>query len=236
MLNRGFRMSILKIEVEPREELGTRESNRLRKTGFIPVVLYSEGKLGLNLKLDGHKWERYITGKLNLVELTFPDGKSEFAAPREIQKDPLSQAILHVDFQGVKMDTAAEFNVAVIFTGIPEGTKEGGVKTVTSGYVAVECLPSKVPDSISIDISHLNIGQNVSAGELEMPEDVTLLSDPSMVLVSVAAVRQTAEDIEAEEALEAAAAAAAAAAEGEEGEAPAEGEKADEKPDSDSKE
>ena len=114
-------MAIIKIDVEPREETGTHAARRLRKSGVIPGVLYSYGNPATTLKLDGHKWSKFLTDQLNLVNLQFPDGASQIAAPRDIQRDPLSQEVIHVDFQGVKMDETAEFHVLVLFEGIPAG-------------------------------------------------------------------------------------------------------------------
>jgi len=191
-------MSILSINVETREKVGSRACNKLRLSGFIPVVLYSDGNPAVSLQLDTKKWGRYITEQLHLVELVLPDGKKSFAAPREIQKDPMTQAVLHVDFQGVKLDEAAEFNVAVDFTGIPVGVKDGGVTTISSEHVTVECLPTDVPDTIPIDISHLRVGQALMAGDLVLPEGIKLISDRAMVLVSITAVRQVVEEVVAE--------------------------------------
>jgi len=210
-------MDILKVTVEPREELGSRASQKLRKEGFIPANLYSHGQPAKNIKLDSNKWERHIDESLNLVSIEFPDGGSQIAAVREIQRDPLSQSINHIDFLGVSMDETIEFSVSLDFQGTALGTKEGGVLTISSEMVAVECNPINVPDSISVDISELEIGDSISAGQITLPEKVKLASDPAMTLVSVTAIRVVEEDIPEEP------------AEGEElaeGEEPAEGEEA----------
>lgn len=215
-------MAILKLTAEPRDETGTRAVRALRASGFIPANLYSEGKPSTLLKLDGARWTKALADELHLVALEIDGGASHTVAVREIQRDPLTQEILHVDFQGVKMDVAMQFTVRVEFLGTPEGVKIGGIQSVSRDHVEVECLPADVPESLSIDVSGLGMGESVNAGALTIPEGVKLLSDPQMVLVSIVAPRaaaeeeKPAEEVEAEE---------KEAEEKEEGEAPKEAEK-----------
>jgi large subunit ribosomal protein L25 len=219
-------MAILKVNVEPREETGTRASRKLRDSGFIPANLYSHGDDAKSIKLDSHKWSRYFTDALNLVTLEFPDGASQVVAVREIQRDPMSQTISHIDFLGVRMDEKIKFDISLNYEGIAEGTKEGGVLTISSEMVAVECSPTDVPDSITVDITELKIGDSINAGDITMPDKVELASDPAMTLVSVTTVRIVEEE-EPEEPAE-------GEAEGVEGEEKPEGEAgAAEKTDSD---
>ncbi len=182
-------MAILRLAAEPREDVGSRAAARLREAGYIPANLYSKGQPSTLLKLEASSWSKHLTDQLNLVRLEFPDGGDQVVALKEIQRDPMTQEVIHVDFLGVKMDEAVEFHVLVKFEGTPEGVKEGGVRTISSEYVMVECLPTDVPDSIPIDISHLKIGDSVTAGQLQLPENVKLVSDPAVVLASVATVR-----------------------------------------------
>ena len=203
-------MAIIKLQAEPREETGTPAMRRLREAGFIPANLYSHGQPSTLLKLNETTWSKHLTDQLNLVNIEFPDGSLQVAAPREIQRDPLTQNVIHVDFLGVRMDEKIEFNVKIDFKGIPEGVKEGGVRSISSDYVAVSCFPTDVPESISVDISALNIGDSLSAGDLVMPENVELVTDTASNLVSVSAIRISEEDLEP-----------TAVAEGEEGEAEA---------------
>jgi len=189
-------MAMIKLQAEPRDETGTREMHRLRNSGYIPANLYSHGQPSTLLKLNTATWSKHLTDQLNLVTIEFPDGENQIAAPREIQRDPLTQDILHVDFLGVRMDEKIEFNVKIDFEGIPEGVKEGGVRSIASEYVTVSCFPTDVPESISIDISELRIGDGLSARDLTMPENVELVTDPAVNLISVSAIRISEEDLE----------------------------------------
>jgi len=208
-------MAIIKLQAESREETGSKASRRLRDAGFIPASLYAHGNDPTLLKLDAKEWMKHLTDQLNLVNIEF--GKNEqVAAVREIQRDPMSQDALHVDFYAVKMDEVTSFNVKLEFTGSPIGIANGGVRAISNDYVDVECLPTDVPDLIEVNTEDLDIGHAITAGDIVLPENVKLQSDPSMVLISVTAVRMVLpEDEEPVEAVP----------EGEEGEAaPAEGE------------
>jgi large subunit ribosomal protein L25 len=198
-------MEIMKLAVEPREQTGTRAARLLRQSGYIPAILYSSAQPTENLKLSAGMWSKHLTDQLNLVNLEFPDGATQMAALREIQRDPLTLDVLHVDLLRVRMDEATEFHVFLDYQGTPQGVKDGGVRTVLSEYLMVECLPSDVPDSIPVDISALKIGESLHAEHVTLPDGVKLLTDPAVTLISVAAVRVV-EEVKPVEAVEAEAA------------------------------
>jgi len=182
-------MEIMKLAVEPRQETGTRAARLLRQSGYIPAILYSSAQPTESLKLSAGMWSKHLTEQLNLVNLEYPDGNTQMVALREIQRDPLTQHVLHVDFLRVRMDEATEFHVFLDYQGTPQGVKDGGVPTLLSEYLMVECLPSDVPDSIPVDISALKIGESLHARDVILPDGVKLLADPAVTLVSIAAVR-----------------------------------------------
>ena len=182
-------MAILKLTAQPREGTGTRAVRAMRASGFIPANLYSDGQPSTLLKLETAQWAKALGQELHLVALEIEGGATQTVTLREIQRDPITQEILHVDLQRVKMDVAMQFAVRVEFVGTPEGVKVGGIQSVASDHVDVECLPSDVPDSLSFDISGLMIGDSVAAGALQLPDGVRLVSDPHMVLASVVAAR-----------------------------------------------
>ena len=182
-------MAILKLTAEPRTETGSRASRVLRATGFIPAVLYSHGQPTAVLKLNGMAWSKALGDEVHLVMLEVPGVKPQVATVREIQRDPLSQEIIHVDLLRIEMDEAVHFAVRVDFTGTPQGAKDGGVTQILTDHIEVECLPSKVPDLVQLDIADLNIGDSLHASQVALPEGVKLITDPGVVLVSVTAVR-----------------------------------------------
>ena len=217
-------MAILKLSADARLETGTRASRALRATGFIPANLYSHGQAPTALKLHSMSWTKALSEEVHLVMLDVPGQKPQVATLREIQRDPLSQQIIHVDLLRIEMDETVQFSVKVDYFGVPKGTKEGGVTQILSSHIEVECLPTNVPDIIRVDISDLDIGGSIHARQLVMPDQVKLITEPDVTLVSVAMVRLVVEkeEVAPTEAVEGEAA-------GEEGEKT---EKAEERPSS----
>jgi large subunit ribosomal protein L25 len=183
-------MAILKLAAEQRQEIGTRASRALRASGFIPGNLYSHGNTPTALKLASLAWTKALADELHLVMLDIPGLKPQVATIREIQRDPLSQEIVHVDLLHVEMDEAVRFQVRVEFKGVPVGVKDGGVTQVLTSHIEVECLPTNVPGNFSLDISELKVGDSLHARELTMPEGVRMVTEPDVTLVSLALVRQ----------------------------------------------
>ena len=188
-------MSILKLKAETREEVGSRASVRIRDGGYIPANLYSHGDPSTPLKLQMNLWSKALAEEFNLVTLQLP-GREQLATVKEIQREPLSQRIIHIDLQGIKMDEPIEFSVKIEFTGTPKGLKGGGVLSISSDHVNVLSLPKDLPDHLTCEISHLDIGQSISARDLALPEEITLVSDPALTLASVLLVRIVVEEPE----------------------------------------
>jgi large subunit ribosomal protein L25 len=182
-------MAIIKLAATQRQEIGSRASQSMRVSGFIPAILYAHGKPAIPLKLDSLSWSKALETELHLVMLDVSGEKPQTATVREVQRDPMSQDIIHIDLLKIEMDEAVHFSVKVNFTGTPIGTKEGGVTQVLTSHIEVECLPTNVPDFISVDITHLDLGSSLHARDLTIPENVKLITEPDVTLVSVAAVR-----------------------------------------------
>ena len=114
---------------------------------------------------------------------------------RELQTDSLTGEMIHIDFQRILMDQKVKVMVPIELEGEAEGVKtEGGLVDFVTREVEVECLPGQIPQRITLDVTPLHIGQHVEAGELEMPEGVSLHVDPERVIVSLA-VRRVVEEV-----------------------------------------
>ncbi|HHW39605.1 MAG TPA: 50S ribosomal protein L25/general stress protein Ctc [Syntrophomonadaceae bacterium] len=202
----------LRAEVRPR---GTKGGLRaLRNKGMLPAVVY--GKEVGNLLVQCSEKElasiiaRHSIGG-TLINLEVVNGSDQGKAPylvmiREVQRDPIKQKLMHVDFYQVSLTEEIETEIPVHLIGEAPGVKEGGVLQHLLREVTVSCLPSKLPERLEADISGLGIGDQLTVGDLELPEGVKVLDDPDAIIVSV--VAPVAEEPEAgEEAAEAAEAA-----------------------------
>jgi large subunit ribosomal protein L25 len=176
------------IEVEPREETGKNANRRSRARGKIPAVVYGGGKESVSIEVNrktlvdtmkGHKGE-------NPIFLLKLGDKERHAMIRNMQVDPLSRQVIHIDFQRVLLDQKIRIAVPVELVGTPVGVKvEGGILDFVTREVHVECLPGQIPKHLEVDVTEMHIGEHVVAKDLQLPEGVVLLDEPDKVLASL---------------------------------------------------
>jgi large subunit ribosomal protein L25 len=199
------------VEAAARAKRGKNEARRLRATGKVPAVLYG-GKgnaitLALNAKQLGAIF-RSESGHNTLFQVDL-SGKHEPAILKDWLVDPVTGNLLHVDLLRVAMDVRMRVKVPVHTFGEPTGVKQqGGVFEIVTREVEIECLPAEIPTEFRADVSGLMLGQQLRAGELPIPPNMKLVTDPDRVLAHVVALR-----VEEEKPVDAVAADAAAPAE-----------------------
>ena len=193
-------MSEPTVTVRLREQTGKNANRRLRAGGEIPAVIYGGSADSAAIRVDGKLVQGLIReGGENAVFLLELEGtgQTRHTMIRDLQWNPLTGALVHIDFQRVKMDQEVHVSVPVEVVGVPDGVRnEGGLLEFITREVSVICLPGDIPVSIELDVSSLHIGQHVEAGELVLPEAVTLNDDETKVIVSVAAARVVEEEEE----------------------------------------
>ncbi len=171
-----------------RTEFGSAVTRRLRKTGQVPGVLYTEGGETVSFHISHHDLYKAIQGaaaKTAVFEVAVGDDGSVPALLKDWQLNPVRNEILHVDFQQVDLKVAVQAAVPIILTGMAEGVKEGGVLDQSLHEVMVEALPDLIPEGIEIDVSDLEVGGVRLFSELQAPEGVTLLGEDETVVASV---------------------------------------------------
>ena len=158
-------MSEPTIRVEQREGTGTGHARKLRQAGWIPAIVYGGGKDPVSIKVERTTFLDLLrqTGSENavfLLELAGTD-KQRHTMIRQIDADPITRRVKHVDFQRVMMDQVVRVMVPVELEGIPDGVKnQGGVMDFVTRDVGVECLPGAIPQTLVIDVSMLEIGDH----------------------------------------------------------------------------
>jgi len=197
-------MSEMTVVVEQRTETGTGPNRRLRRAGRIPAVVYGGGRESVAISVDERTMHELMReGNDNAIFLLKlgESGKSRHAMIRELDIDPISRTIRHIDFLRVMMDEKVRVEVHIELKGLPTGVKNSdGVLDFQTREVEVECLPRDIPARFEVDVSGMDIGDHVEAAALELPEGVELLSDPHQVIASVAHSRVSAVvEAEAEE-------------------------------------
>src|ERR1700688_970622 len=183
--------SELKIEAQPRQETGTTSNRRLRSRAQTPAVVYGgAGKDAVPIHVDRKRLVDLLRGgggdnAVFLLKLA-STGQERHAMIRDMQLDPITREILHLDFLRVVMTEKVRVQVAIELTGTAYGVKtEGGVLDFSHREVHVEWLPGDIPKMVELDVSELHLGQHLSVGDLHLPAEVALLDEPDRVLVSV---------------------------------------------------
>ncbi|MCB8914639.1 MAG: 50S ribosomal protein L25 [Thermoleophilales bacterium] len=205
-----------------RTEFGTRTSKRLRRDGKVPGVVYSDGKDAISFQVESRD-ARVILGEGHaLFDLHIEGSDTVPVVVKEQQHHPVRGDLQHLDLQQVDLNQAIQAEVLVELTGddVSPGVKQGGVLEHVTREVTVEALPTDIPDSITLDVSEMEINDTLTLEQLVAPEGVTLIADDpaEVTLVTLSPPRveeEPEEDLEAEPEV---------VGEGEEGEGAAEGE------------
>ncbi len=169
--------------------------NRLREQKMIPAVMYGQGETPVNLEVQKKEMQRVFhdaSGSHALLKLTVLGGEQPQEAAvmiKELQRHPVDSGILHIDFVKIRMDQPLETTIPIVLTGLAPGSKEGGMLEQLHRELALRCLPSLLPDKITVDVSHLNIGDAISVAELSLAEGIEVLVEPHERIVHVLAPR-----------------------------------------------
>ncbi len=207
------------LKVEERTGKGKGPNRRMRVAGKVPGIYYDQKGANLMVQMDRVPLEkavqRFGSSHVFSLEITRTDGKTETwpSLLWRMKYDPVKSLPVHVDFFGVDLDKEIRVSVPFESTGRPLGEKEGGVLQWFRDSIEVSCKPMDIPESIVLDVSELNINDNISIDQVQFPEGVTPLYDESDEAFSVVGVAAPA----AEEVLEAAELEGEEGAEGEEG-------------------
>ena len=216
------------LATETRPGRGKNIARRLRSSGRIPAVVYGDSGEGgardaVAVSVDPSELTRILrsdTGVNTLIGLTVDSGSPNQVLIKDYQVNPISHQLLHVDFYHVAMDQVITVTVPIELTGEAQGVKlQGGIVEFVQREVALECLPTEIPEHITVDVADLMIGQGVRVRDVLEGVSWKPITDPDMLIVHVIAPKIEEATSEEEEAAA-------------EGEAPAEGEAAEKTDDS----
>jgi large subunit ribosomal protein L25 len=200
------------LTVETRPGVGKGFVRKLRAAGRIPGVCYGKGEPSVSISLDPRALRRLLerseAGMNTLINLAVEGGGAfdgRIMMVRELQKDPVEGSYLHADLLAVDVQQLIEVSVPIRITGRAQGVELGGILDQVLRELELECLPLAIPSEILVDVSELDVGQSLHVSDLELPEGVTLRSDPGLSVVSVVApakVEEVAEEAEEAEEVE----------------------------------
>ena len=190
------------LEVSRRDVLAKKVS-RLRREGLTPANIYGNQIDAVAIQLSTEQFRQFLRGhsRNEMIHLQV-DGEERPTFIRAIQRNPVTDQILHVDFLQVSLDHKVRLEVTVHITGVaPAVDAHGGIITHALTSVQVEALPTNIPESLTADISILTeLGQSLHVSDLSAPEGVNVLTDPETVVarIDIPAAERAEEDEAAE--------------------------------------
>jgi large subunit ribosomal protein L25 len=189
------------LTVSPREAGGSREARRLRRTGDIPGVVYGGGDDPLSFAVAERTLRLALADAGAVMELTVEGGGSTPVVVKELSRHPVTGATVHIDLLRVRLDVKIQATVLLELTGVEDapGTREGGVLEQPLRELTIEALPNDIPDSLSHDVSEMQIGDTLLVEALTPPSTVTLLDDAETVVATLSPPRL---QVEAEDEIE----------------------------------
>ncbi len=196
----------MELTIECQKRPTGSKTNALRRGGRVPAVLYGHnGTESVALTIDTRSAETLVRkASLNntLIQISVPDMPwSGKALLREVQAHPWRRDLYHLSFFSIGSQSSVEVTVPLHFVGEAVGVKQnGGTLDVVLNELEVQCAPTNVPESLEIDISHLEVGDALHVNELVLPSGVTVLGEGDRVAVSVLAPKTSQEGSEAAEA------------------------------------
>lgn len=173
-------------------EAGKGAARRCRRQGWVPAVLYGRQVGSVPVQVPARDLGRHLAAGLGtgtVVRLELEDGERRewTAVLKEIQRDPVSLGVLHLDFQQVSLEDVLEVEVPVVARGAEEVARRGGVVNYQMPRLRVECPVTAIPTEIEVDVTALEIGDHLTVGDLRLPPGVRAVEDPGEVVVSVLA-------------------------------------------------
>lgn len=173
------------IEAQKRDKIDKASRSALRKEGKVPAIFYSKHHDPLPVQVSERAIHPLVfTSKTHLITLNVEGHEELECIIKDVQFDPTTEKIVHVDLLGLKKGEKIEIEVPVQLIGSPIGIKEGGVLQHTLHKVNIECLPTDIPEHIEIDVTNLKLGHAIHIADLKY-DNITVLNNPESIVASV---------------------------------------------------
>lgn len=183
----------LDVEVRDKDKLGTNYSRKLRKSGKLPAVIYGHKEETVSLAIPAESFVRALQHGARVMELK-SNGKTEQTLIRDVQWDVYGIEVLHVDFERVSADERKVVEVALETKGDCAGVAAGNVLDIQMHNLELECPATKIPGTIQISVTALELGQAIHVKDLELPEGVKALADPEALVLHVIEPKEEVEE------------------------------------------
>lgn len=180
------------LKAEARIGVGKRVAKDLRNKGVIPANVYKSGKGAINIQVSSEELNGILhtsAGENVLITLKISGDanvKDKTVLIKEIQREPIKDTILHVDFNEISLTEELKVNVPLVAHGEPVGVKiDGGILEHVIRELQVECLPTAIPEKLEVEVSGLKIGDSIFVKNIVVPAGVKVLNDPELIALIV---------------------------------------------------
>jgi large subunit ribosomal protein L25 len=189
----------LDFKVQVREKTGSKSAALVRSDARIPAIVYGHKEEPVAISLDSHDFTEAVHHGQRLLDVQIKSKKQKVII-KDLQYDHLGKEIIHADLMRVSATERVKVEVPIELKGMAKGTHEGGIVEEHLDHLEVECKVTEIPERIVIRVAELNIGDNIHARDVELPDGVKLVTDPDALVAAchVVAAAKTAEEAEEE--------------------------------------
>lgn len=194
-------MEQISLECNKRSETGTAACGRLRRDGRLPAVVYGLKEDTASVSVDLDAFEKILHAGSRMVTLDV-EGKEEPVLISAVQHDALGDRLVHVDFTRIDLKEKVELAIPIETVGVAKGTQAGGMMDLVMHELHISCLPTNIPDNVTVRVTDLEIGDHVTVADLELPDGIEALHTPEtpVIVVHPPTVEEVAETEDEEEA------------------------------------
>lgn len=183
-------METTELKAEKREVSGKESSKKLRREGKVPAVLYSGGEAAA-ITINAREFSGLVHSKAGtniIIKLDIAGGKEKpLAIIKEVQRNPVKDEYFHIDFQGIAMDEKISSMVPISVAGEAPGIKFGGLLEHHLWEIELQALPTDMPGSVEVDVSGLELGDNIHVKDIRLPSGVEAVTDPETTVLAISA-------------------------------------------------
>ncbi len=188
-------METIVLGVEPRV-IKKKDADKLRKQGIVPAVIYHKGEETLAVSVNEIALKKLVhSAESHIIDLQFPDGKIKRSFIKEVQFHPVTDRIIHTDFQLFSAEEIIELEVPVAVSGDSAGVEKGGKLLIIRHALTIKGKPEDMPDHLVIDVTKLEIGHSIHVKEIPMESysGLQIMDEPDAPVVTVLASKKEAE-------------------------------------------
>ena len=191
------------LKAESRKELGSKNAEKVRKTGKLPIIVYGHKQEPKAIAVDLHDFTEAMHHGHRLMDVEI-DGTSEKLLVKDLQYDYLGKKIIHADMVRVDLTEKIKVTVPLEFKGVSAGSHEGGLLDEHLDRLEIECTVTELPEFIEVSVRELSIGDNLHAGDIKLDAGIKLITNPDTLIIAchLPAVKEAEVTEEAEDLVE----------------------------------